>query len=187
MKLVWRLVILGSLVSVCASTSLGQQPDSVSRGAGLTLSANVVPASILELTSKSNYIEELETTATTVCALRVVLANSQTADLVKQTTEGRLLMTRVEFLVRFSGFKEETSTVVITVTGVDDKSGLLLLTEGASQESFRTLQPGQVIKLERVRSGARIVRYVGFLVDETASEGSLKDGFGASLKYELIN
>jgi len=187
MKLVLHLVILGSLVSVCASTSQGQKPDSVSRGAGLTLSANVIPASILELSSKSNNIEELETTSTTVCALRLVLANSQTADLVKQTTAGRLLMTKVEFLVRFSGFKEETSTVVITVTAVDDKSGHLSLVEGASQESFRTLQPGQVIKLERVRSGARIVRYVGFLVDETVSEDSQKNGLGAALTYELIH
>jgi len=187
MKLVWHLVILGSLVCVCGSTSLGQKPDSVSRGAGITLSANVIPASIIELSSKSNYIEELEPTSTTVCALRVVLNDSQTADLVKQTTAGRLLMTRVEFLVRFSGFKEETSTVVITVTGVDDKSGHLSLAEGSSQESFRTLQPGQVIKLERVRSGDRIVRYVGFLVDETVSEGSLKNGLGATLTYELIH
>jgi hypothetical protein len=96
-------------------------------------------------------------------------------------------MTRVEFLVRFSGFKEETSTIVITVTAVDDKSGHLSLAEGASPESFRTLQPGQVIKLERVRSGARIVRYVGFLVDETVSEGSQKNGLGAALTYELIH
>jgi hypothetical protein len=96
-------------------------------------------------------------------------------------------MTKVEFLVRFSGFKEETSTVVITVTAVDDKSGHLSLVEGASQESFRTLQPGQVIKLERVKSGARIVRYVGFLVDETVSEDSQKNGLGASLTYELIH
>jgi hypothetical protein len=186
MKLVWHLVMLGSLVSVCASPSLGQTPDSVNRSGGLTLSAKVMPASILELSSKSNDIEELETSSTTVCALRVVLANSRTADLVKQTTAGRLLMTRVEFLVRFSGFKEETSTVVITVNAVDDKSGQLLLAEGAGPESFRTLQPGQVIKLERVRSGARIVRYVGFLVDETVSEGSQNNGLRAVLTYELI-
>jgi len=187
MKLVWHLASLGSLVSVCAYTSLGQKPDSVSRGTGMTLSANVIPASILEVSSKSNYIEELETTSTTVCALRVVLANSWTADLVKQTTAGRLVMARVEFLVRFSGFKEETSTVVITVTAVDDKSGRLSLAEGASQESFRTLQPGQVIKLERVRSGERIVRYIGFLVDETLTEGSQKNGLGAVLTFELIH
>jgi len=187
MKLVRHLVMLGSLVCVCASTSLGQKPDSVSRGAGLTLSANVIPASILELSSKSNYIEELETASTTVRALRVLLANSQTADVVKQTTAGRFLMTRVEFVVRFSGFKEETATVVINVTAVDDQSGHLLLAEGDSQESFRTLQPGQVIKLERVRSGERIVRYVGFLLDDTASESSQKNGLGAVLTYEVIH
>ena len=124
MKL-WHLVMLGSLVSLCASTSLGQEPDSVSRGGGLTLSANVLPASILELSSKSNYIEELETASRTVCVLRVVPANSRTADLVMQTTAGRFLMTRVEFLVRFSGFKEETATVVITVTAVEDKLSLI--------------------------------------------------------------
>src|SRR4051812_21879554 len=107
MKLVWHFVILGALVSVCAATSLGQEPGSVRRGAGLTLSANVTPASILEISSKSNYIQELETASTSVCAVRVVLANSETADLVKQTAAGRLLMTRIEFLVRFSGFKEE--------------------------------------------------------------------------------
>jgi len=104
-----------------------------------------------------------------------------------QTAAGRFLMTRVEFLVRFSGFKEETATVVITVTAVDDKGAHLSLAEGASPESFRTLQPRQVIKLERVRSGERIVRYVGFLVDETLSEGSQKNGLGAALTYELIH
>jgi hypothetical protein len=96
-------------------------------------------------------------------------------------------MTRVEFLVRFSGYNEETAALVITVTAVDDRSGLLSLAEGASQESFRTLQPGQVIKLEGVRSGARIVRYVGFMVDDTVSEASQKNGLGAVLRYELIH
>ena len=186
MKLVWRLVILGSLVSVCVSTSVGQKPEGVGRGAGLTLSANVIPASIVEVSSKSNYIEELETSSPAVCALRVVLANSQTADLVKQTTAGRFIMTRVEFLVRFSGFKDETATFVITVTAVDDKNGHLSLAEGATQESFRTLDQGQVIKLEGVRSGARIVRYVGFLVDETISDSRQNNGLGATLTYELV-
>ena len=187
MKLVWHLVILGSLFSVCASTSLGQTPDSVPRGAGLTLSANVIPASIIQLSSKSNYIEELETPSNTMCALRVVPADSETADLVKRTAAGTLVMTRVEFLVRFSGFKDETATIVITVTAVDDKSGRLSLTEGMSGASVRRLQLGQVIKVEGVRSGERIVRYVGFLVDETVSGAPQKNGGGAALTYELIH
>jgi len=186
MKLVWHLVILGSLVSGCAPTSLGQKPGSEGgRGAGLTLSANVTPASILELSSKSNYIEELKTTSTTECVLRVALANAETSDLVKQTPAGTLLMIRVEFLARFSGFKEETATVLITVISVDDKSGHQTLAEGTSTESFKTLQQGQAIKLGGVRSGARIVRYVGFLVDETVRAAE-KNGLGATLKYEII-
>jgi len=187
MKLVWHLVILGSLVSVCASTSLGQTPDSVERGAGLTLSANVIPASIIQLSSKSNYIEELETPSNTMCALRVVLADSETADLLKQTAAGKLIMTRVEFLVRFSGFKDETATMVITVTAVDDKGGRLSLTEGTSEASLRTLQLGQILKVEGVRSGERIVRYVGFQVDRTVRSSPEKNGAGASLTYELIH
>ena len=187
MKLVWHLVILGSLVSVCASTSLGQTPDSVQRGAGLTLSANVIHASIIQLSSKSNYIEELETPSSRMCALRVVLADSETADLVKQTAAGTLVMTRVEFLVRFSGFKDETATMVITVTAVDDKGGRLSLTEGTSEASFRTLQLGHVLKVEGVRSGERIVQYVGFQVDGTVRSSPEKNGAGASLTYELIH
>jgi hypothetical protein len=187
MKLVWHLVILGSLVSVCASTSVGQTPDSVRRGAGLNLSANVTPASIIELSSKSNYIEELETASNTMCALRVVLADSETADLVKQTAAGTLVMTRVEFLVRFSGFKDETATIVITVTAFDDESGRLSLREGTSEASLRNLQLGQVIKVEGVRSGERIVRYVGFLMDETVSGAPQKNDRGAALTYELIH
>lgn len=187
MKLVWHLVILGSLVSLCASTSLGQTPDRVERGAGLTLSANVTPASIIQLSSKSNYIEELETSSNTRCALRVTLADSETADLVKQTAAGTLVMTRVEFLVRFSGFKDETARMVITVTGVDDKSGRLSLTEGTSGASLRRLQPGQVIKVEGVRSGERIVRYVGFLVDEKVGGDPQKNDRGGVLTYELIH
>jgi hypothetical protein len=186
MKLVWHLVILGSLVSVCASISLGQT-DSEGRGAGLALSANVTPASIIQLSSKSNNIEELETPSNTLCALRVVLADSETGDLVKRTAAGTLVMTRVEFLVRFSGFKDETATMVITVTAVDDESGRLSLTEGTSEASLRRLQLGQVIKVEGVRSGERIVRYVGFLVDETVSGVPRKDGRGAALTYELIH
>jgi hypothetical protein len=185
MKLVWHLVILGSLVSVCASTSPGQTPDSVQHGSGLTLSANVRPASIIELSSKSNYIEELETPSNTMCALRVVLADSETADLVKQTAAGTLVMTRVEFLVRFSGFKDETATIVITVTALDDNGGRLSLIEGSNEASSRKLQLGQVIKVEGVRSGERIVRYVGFLVDETVSGAPQKNGRGAALTYEL--
>lgn len=187
MKLVWHLVILGSLVSVCASTSLGQTPDSVGRGAGLTLSANVTPASIIQFSSKSNYIEELETPSNRMCALRVVLADLETADLVKQTAAGTLVMTRVEFLVRFSGFKDETAKMVITVTSVDDKSGRLSLTEGASEASLRRLQLGQVITVNGVRSGDRIVRYVGFLVDETPGGVPQKNDRGAALTYELIH
>jgi hypothetical protein len=187
MKLVWHLVILGSLVSVCASTSLGQTADSVRRGAGLTLSATVTPASIIQLSSKSNYIEELETPSNTICALRVVLADSETADLVKRTGAGTLVMTRVEFLVRFSGFKHETATMVITLTAVEDKSGRLSLTEGTSEASLRNLQLGQAIKVEGVRSGDRIVRYVGFLVDETVNGAPQKNGGGAALTYELVH
>jgi len=187
MKLVWHLVILGSLVSVCASTSPGQTTDSVRRGAGLTLTANVTPASIIQLSSKSNYIEELEAPSNTLYALKVVLADSETADLVKQTAAGTLVMTRVEFLVRFSGFKDETATMVITVTDIDDKSGRLSLTEGASEASLRRFQLGQVIKVEGVRSGERIVRYVGFLVDETVSGAPQTTGGGAVLTYELIH
>jgi hypothetical protein len=186
MKLVWHLVILGSLISGCPSISLGQKPGSDGgRGAGLTLSANVTPASILELSSQSKYIEELKTTSSTVCVLRVVLANVETSDLVKQMPAGTLLMTRVEFLARFSGFKEETATVLITVTSVDDKSGRQTLTEGTSKESFKTLQQGQAIKLGGVRSGARIVRYIGFLVDETVTDAE-KNNLRATLKYEII-
>jgi len=187
MKLVWHFVILGSLVSVCAATSLGQTPDSVRRGAGLTLSANVTPASIIQLSSKSSYIEELETPSNTLCALKVVLADSATADLMKQTAAGTLVMTRVEFLVRFSGFKDETATMVITVTAVDDKSGRLSLTEGTSEASLRRLELGHVVKVEGVRSGERVVRYVGFLVDETVSSTPQKNGRGAALTYELIH
>ena len=187
MKLVWHLVILGSLVSVCASTSPAQTPDSGGRGAGLTLRANVIPASILELSSTSNYIEELETTSATVRTVRVALANSETADVVKATTDGRFLMTKVEFLVRFSGYKEETATVLITVAAVDDKSGHVSLAEGDSEQNFRILQPGEVLKLEGLTSGARIVRYVGFFVDDTATEASQKTGIGAALRYELVH
>src|SRR4030095_14447256 len=166
MKLVWHLVILGSLVSVCDSASLGQKPGSERRGAGLTMRANVTPAAILELSSESNYIEELKTTSTTVQVIRAVRAKAETADLVQRAPAGTILMTRVEFLVRFSGFKQETATVLITATSVDDKSRHQSLIEGSSEETFKSLQPGQSIKLEGVTSGARFVRYVGFLVDE---------------------
>jgi hypothetical protein len=186
MKLVWHLVILGSLVCVCTSTSLGQKPGSEGRGAGLTLSANVTPASIFELSSKSDYIEELKTISPTVSVLRVVLANADTSDLVKQTSAGTLFMTKVEFLVRFSGFKDETATVLITVTALDDNTGHYSFTEGTSEESFKSLQAGQVMKLEGVRSGTRIVRYVGFLADETVQAGE-KNGVGATVTYELIH
>jgi hypothetical protein len=167
--------------------SLAQEPDSARRGAGLTLSANVTPASILEISSKSNYIEQLDAVSTSVCALRVVLPNSETADVVKQTAGGRLLMTRVEFLIRFSGFKEETATVVITVPTFDEQNAHLSLVEGTSEEGFKTLQPGQVIKFEGLRSGARIVRYIGFLVDETTSGASQNKPLQAAVTYELIN
>jgi hypothetical protein len=119
-----------------------------------------------------------------MCALRVVLADSETADLVKQTAAGTLVMTRVEFLVRFSGFKDETATIVITVTALDN-GGRLSLIEGSNEASSRKLQLGQVIKVEGVRSGERIVRYVGFLVDETVSGAPQKNGRGAALTYEL--
>jgi len=185
MKLVWHLVILGSLVSICDSTSLGQKPGSEGRGAGLTLSANVTPAAILELSSESNYIEEVKTTSPTVRVIRIVHAKAETSDLVKQTAADTILMTRVEFLVRFSGFKQETATVLITATSVDDESRHRSLIEGSSEETFKSLQPGQSIKLEGVRSGARIVRYVGFLVDGTV-EAREKNGAGATLTYELI-
>lgn len=184
MKLVWQLVLLGTLVSVCGSTSLGQNPGGEGRRAGLTLRANVTPASILELSSESNNIQELKTMSTAVRVIRVDRANAETFDLVKQTPAGTLLMTRVEFLVRFSGFKQETATLLITATSVDE-DGHQSLIEGSSEESLKSLQPGQTIKIEGVRSGTRIVRYVGFLVDGTV-ETSENNGAGATLRYELI-
>src|SRR5262245_25423513 len=135
MKLVWRLVLLGSLVSVCAFISLGQTPGSEGRGAGLTLRANVTPASILELSSESNNIQELKTNSTAVRVISIARAEAETFDLVKQTPAGTILLTRVEFLVRFSGFKQETATLVMTATSIDGHQSLI---EGSSEESFKS-------------------------------------------------
>src|SRR3954465_3703631 len=185
MKLVWHIVILVCLVLVCASASLAQQSGAGGGGAALSLSANVTTASILEVASKSNYIEEVETTSAAVRTLRVTPLNSQAADLVKETAAGTLLMARVEFLVRFSGYKEETATVLITV-GPNDASSNLSLSEGSGEDTLKVVAPGQVIKIEGVRSGSRIVRYVGFLQKKT-DPVTPKENRSVQLIYELTH
>jgi hypothetical protein len=185
MKLVWHLVILVCLVLVCASVSLAQQSSAGGGGAVLSLSANVTTASILEVSSKSDYIEEVETTSPAVRTLRVTLLNSQAAGLIKETPAGTLLMAKVEFLVRFSGYKEETATVLITV-GPTDASSSLSLIEGRGEETLKAIALGQVIKIEGVRSGSRIIRYVGFRRKKTNSV-TPNENLSAQLTYELTH
>src|SRR5213082_624085 len=102
MKLVWHLVVLVCVASVCASVSLSQQPGNRSGGAGLSLSANVTTASVIELSSKSEHIEEIEAKSPSLRTLKITLPTAAAADIVKQTAAGTLFLTRVEFLVRFS-------------------------------------------------------------------------------------
>jgi hypothetical protein len=184
MKLVWHFVILVCLVYVCASSSLAQQLETRGGGAVLSLTANVTTASILELSSKSKYVEEIETTSPAVRTVRVTLPDAQTADLVKETAAGTLVMARVELLVRFSGYKEETATVLISLAGVYDGSGRDLLKEGDPEGTLNTLAPGAIIKVQGVRSGSRIVRYIGFVVD---AKSSPKNALAAGVTYELVH
>ena len=184
MKLVWHLVILVCLVFVCASASLAQQSGAGGGGAVLSLSANVTTASILEVTSKSNYVEEIETTSPSIRTLRFPLPNLQTADLVKETAAGTVVIARVEFLVRFSGYKEETATILITAGR--NQTSIESLREGGGEELLKPIAPGQVIQIDGVRSGSKIVRYIGFLINK-ADSATQSANLSASLTYELIH
>ena len=185
MKHLCHLVIIVCSTCIFASPSLGQQGNGGAASL-LSLSANVTPASILELSSKSNNAEVITTDSTIVRSVRVSLQDPDVADVVKQTGDGTLVLTRIEMLVRFSGYKEETATVVITVTDADNSVSRDSLREGATEETTDHLSSEQ-IKLEGIRSGARIVRYVGFLTRPKGFVATNKTHFGAVLTYQIIH
>jgi hypothetical protein len=186
MKHVCHLVIIVCSTCVLASTSLGQQQNNGARGTGLSLRANVTPASIIELSSNSNNAEIVETNLTTVRSVRVRLLNPDMADIVKQTEVGTLYLTRIEILVRFSGYEKETATVLIT-SDADNSMSREALREGAGDDTSHRLAPGQTIELEGIRSGARIVRYVGFLMKPGTVADTEKTHFTAVLTYKITH
>jgi len=181
MKLVWHLVILVCLIFVCASASLAQEPGGRRGGAVLSLSANVTPASIIEVSSKSNCIEEVETTSPAVRTIGLSPQNLKTAEFKKETPAGTLIIARVEFLVRFSGYKEETATILVR-GGSNSES----LKEGDGENTLNAIAPGQLIRIEGVRSGSRIIRYIGFLLNKADLVTEHLD-LTAHLTYELTH
>ena len=186
MKRVCQVGILVFSFCVFASTSLGQQPNNGGAGALLSLRANVTPASILELASGSTNAEVLDSNSTTARSVRVTLQNPDVADLIKETELGTLFMTRIEIFVRFSGFKEETATVLISVADIENSISAEAIREGVDEKNFR-ITPGQIIRIEGVRSGARMVRYVGFLVERNDLVATQKTHLKAVVTYEIAH
>ena len=185
MKHVCHLVILVFSFFACTSDSQGQEKDKGAGGAALSISATAKPASIIALSTNSNNAEVSETNSTTVGIVRVSLQNPGSADIVKQIPDGTLFLNRVEIFVRFSGFKQETATVLITVTSVDDSTSGQAVWEGASPEASKRILAKQIIQVQGVRSGERLVRYVGFLVGGDIVAG--KTPLGAVVRYEITH
>ena len=184
MKLVGHLAIILSAICVFASTSRAQATNDGNPGAGLTLHAIAKPAAILEVFSNSNNVETLESKSSEARTIRVMLKDP--AALSKEAAEGNLFMNRIEILVRFSGFKEETATVLISVSDVDDLVSAETLREGSAPERSEHISKVGIISVSGVRSGARIVRYVGFEVNPETVPASRETRRGASLTYTIV-
>lgn len=189
MKLVCHLVIF--LFSFFAFTSRlqGQENDKGAGGSALSISATAKPASIIAL-SNSNNAEVSETDSTTMGIVRVTLQNpgsAASADIVKQTADGTLFLNRIEIFVRFSGFKQETATVRIRVTSVDDSTSGQAVREGASPEASKRILAKQIIEVPGVKSGDRFVRYVGFLVGGDLGVVAGKTPLRAVVSYEITH
>jgi hypothetical protein len=167
--------------------SQGQENDKGAGGAALSISATAKPASIIALSTNSKNAEVSETNSTTVGIVRVNLQNPYRADIVKQTPDGTLFLNRIEIFVRFSGFEQETATVLITVTRVDDSTSGQAVREGASPEGSNSILDKQIIEVQGVKSGERIVRYVGFLVGGDIGAVAGKTPLGAVVRYQITH
>ena len=101
---------------------------------------------------------------------------------MRQTPDGTLVLNRIEIFVRFSGYKQETATLLITVPSGEDSTGGSGVWEGASPEACERILAKQIIEVRGVKSGERIVRYIGFLVGGAVGE---KTSLGAEVRYEI--
>lgn len=187
MKLVCHLVILVFSFVAFTSRSQDQENNKGGGGAALSMSASAKPASIIALSTNSHNAKVSETDSTSMGIVRVNLQNSDSADIVKQTQDGTLFLNRIEIFVRFSGFKQETATVRITVTSVDDSTSGQAVREGSSPEAVNSILDNQIIEVQGVKSGERIVRYVGFLVGGDIGLGAGKTPLGAVVKYQITH
>ena len=187
MKLVCHLVILLFSFFAYTSRSQAQENNNGAGGAALSITATARPASIIALSTNSDSAKVSETNSTSVGMVRVSLQNPERADIVKQTSDGALFLNRIELLVRFSGFDQETATVLITVASVDDSTSGKAVREGASPEASKGILAKHVIELQGVKSGERIVRYVGFLVGGELGSATEKMPLGAVVSYEITH
>jgi len=187
MKLVCHLVIL--LFSFCAFTSrLQAQENDKSAGAGLSIRATAKPVSIIALSTNPTNAELSVTNLNAVGIVRLSLRNPENADIVRQTADGTVFLNRIEIFVRFSGYQQETATVQITLNSLDDSTKGPSVQEGASPEASQRLLPKRVIEVQGVKSGERIVRYVGFLVsDDIGVAVAGRTSLEASVKYEIAH
>ena len=190
MKPVCHLVIL--LLSFCAFTSRseGQENDKGAGAAALSMTATAKPASIIALSTNPNNAEVSITNSNSVGIVRVALPDPGLADrtdVVRQTPDGTLFLNRIEIFIRFSGFKEETATLQITLASGDDSTSRQALRECASPEACKGILPKQVIEVRGVKSGDKIVRYIGFLVGAESGLEAGKAPLGAEVRYEITS
>ena len=164
MKLLCHLVIFLCAFLAFTSPLQGQENGHGNGGAALSMSATAGPAAIIALSSSSNNAAVSETNSPDLGLVRVNLQNLDGADILKQTPEGTLVLNRIEINVRFSGFRQETATVLITVISVDAPTSGQAVREGSSPEAAKEIVAQQIIEIRGVKSGDRIVRYIGFLV-----------------------
>ena len=187
MKLVCHLVIVVLSFFAFTSRSYGQEQNKDTGMAALTISAYAKPASIIGISSDSKNVEVLQTNSTTAGLVKVNLHSPDTADLVKQTPDGTLFLNRIEIFVRFSGFEQETATVLITVMSVDDPIFGQALREGESAVAPHRIFNEHIVEVQGVKSCDRIVRYIGFLIDDDVATAQAKTTLQAVLKYEITH
>jgi hypothetical protein len=185
MRVVRHLVILLFSLLAFTSRSQGQENDKTTRGAALSITATAIPASIIALSTNPENSEVSVTNLTTAGVVRLKLLDPNGPDVVEQTSEGTLFLNRVEIFVRFSGYRKETAAILITVSSIDDATSGQALREGASPEASKRILPKDIIKVREVKSGQKIVRFVGFLVGRVGGALPEKMSLGAEVRYEI--
>jgi hypothetical protein len=190
--------VLAAAVFFFAGDALAQGPatNRNSAGAALTITATVVPALYLQISSASGGAAVTSTTgppSTGVSVLDFGTVNglgtgSPAAGVSVETTDqnGALYTTPITLTPYFSGLSSTTATITVVLDPSSNLGSTAVLYEGSSGATASTISttaPGFITST--ATSGTHIRRYLGLFIKNSAPQSPVNETLRVRLVYEI--